>query len=684
LCVLYNGAYLTNTKILPLDSLETALVKINANLVPLTGIAAPAINATYLGQQYLNTVTNQIYYAKSVGSGASDWTLSVNGTPGQVGFFGTTYNVIGDNGLFWDNTNKRLGVGTITPFYKFDLVGDSRLTGSLHVTGTFRDSTNSAGTAGQVLSSTVTGTDWISLPATPGLQAVLNAGNTATQNMSVSGKIYFEAVDESLDNFILYDPINGGNVIRYAADGGVLVLQENYGNVGIGIIPNSAKLDIFNTGISSYPHIKLTENVNYYSWGITNTSDDGDFIITDTEAANATKFHIQKGTGIVTVGGTPINSALLNVRGDGYFAKVGTPNVTIEALTAGNATLTLKSNTTSNGKAYVNASLSTGSLVLQTNTVDRVIVGNTGNVWIGATSSYTSNVAKLEVSGDGYFTKAGDTNITIAAQVAGSAKLTLASQSTGSNRAIINSSLASASLVLQTNSLDRVTIGSTGNTWIGGTTSFTGNTAKLEVTGSIASSTLTDTTYERYIFADTTGRLTYSNTYAIGVERVLIGAGGNPNAIATLEVNLAGGGESNLSLVGNYTGYPLLEGYQGPGVLVFYVADTGDFYGTSYNIYSDRTLKENIVPATSKLDDLMKVNVVNYNLINDKNKSQQVGVIAQEVEEIFPTLISEDKNGIKGVNVSSLIPILIKGMQEQQDIIKNLQTQIDELKNKIQ
>ena len=73
LCILYNGEYLVNTDIEPLDSVETAIIKINNNLVPITGIIAPTNSAVYIGQLYVNTAAPALYYAKSIGSGAADW-----------------------------------------------------------------------------------------------------------------------------------------------------------------------------------------------------------------------------------------------------------------------------------------------------------------------------------------------------------------------------------------------------------------------------------------------------------------------------------------------------------------------------------------------------------------------------------------------------------------------------------
>ncbi len=62
----------------------------------------------------------------------------------------------------------------------------------------------------------------------------------------------------------------------------------------------------------------------------------------------------------------------------------------------------------------------------------------------------------------------------------------------------------------------------------------------------------------------------------------------------------------------------------------------------SYGAISDIKLKENIVDASPKLDKLMQVRVVNYNLIGDDKK--QIGVIAQEIEKVFPGVVEETKD----------------------------------------
>jgi hypothetical protein len=92
----------------------------------------------------------------------------------------------------------------------------------------------------------------------------------------------------------------------------------------------------------------------------------------------------------------------------------------------------------------------------------------------------------------------------------------------------------------------------------------------------------------------------------------------------------------------------------------------------SYGSLSDVKLKENIIDATPKLADLMQVKVRNYNLIGDTTK--QIGVIAQELETVFPSMVDENKDRdedgnllettTKGVKYSVFVPILVKAIQE--------------------
>ena len=56
---------------------------------------------------------------------------------------------------------------------------------------------------------------------------------------------------------------------------------------------------------------------------------------------------------------------------------------------------------------------------------------------------------------------------------------------------------------------------------------------------------------------------------------------------------------------------------------------------------------------------------------------QKIGVLAQEIQEIFPELVSKDNNEMLAVNYQGLVPVLINAMKEQQ-------SEIDELKEMVQ
>jgi hypothetical protein len=101
----------------------------------------------------------------------------------------------------------------------------------------------------------------------------------------------------------------------------------------------------------------------------------------------------------------------------------------------------------------------------------------------------------------------------------------------------------------------------------------------------------------------------------------------------------------------------------------------------SYGAISDAKLKENITDATPKLESLQQVRIVNFNMKGDEQK--QIGVIAQELEQIFPNMVDEtidrDTDGsdlgttTKNVKYSVFVPMLIKAIQE-------LKAEIDALK----
>ncbi|MEO0275406.1 MAG: hypothetical protein ABIM60_01300, partial [candidate division WOR-3 bacterium] len=73
-----------------------------------------------------------------------------SGTATQVAFWTSSTTIGGNNNLWWDNTNARLGIGTSSPAYRLDVVGASRIQGDLYI-NSWPISVTSTPTVGHVL-----------------------------------------------------------------------------------------------------------------------------------------------------------------------------------------------------------------------------------------------------------------------------------------------------------------------------------------------------------------------------------------------------------------------------------------------------------------------------------------------------------------------------------------------------
>ncbi|MCH8904367.1 MAG: tail fiber domain-containing protein, partial [Bacteroidetes bacterium] len=101
----------------------------------------------------------------------------------------------------------------------------------------------------------------------------------------------------------------------------------------------------------------------------------------------------------------------------------------------------------------------------------------------------------------------------------------------------------------------------------------------------------------------------------------------------------------------------------------------GKMKSDGYTETSDRRLKKEIHTLENALDKVMALRGVSYYWRVDEFKDRnldsrlQMGVIAQEIEEILPNVVDTDKEGYKSVQYTQLVPLLIEAMQEQQAII---------------
>src|SRR5210317_1433197 len=99
---------------------------------------------------------------------------------------------------------------------------------------------------------------------------------------------------------------------------------------------------------------------------------------------------------------------------------------------------------------------------------------------------------------------------------------------------------------------------------------------------------------------------------------------------------------------------------------------------------SDRRWKENIKPIDNALNKILKIGGYEFDwkeLSEEERKTQHgneghdIGVIAQEVEEVLPEVVTTRENGFKGVKYDKMVALLIEGMKEQQSQIEELKSE---------
>jgi hypothetical protein len=102
---------------------------------------------------------------------------------------------------------------------------------------------------------------------------------------------------------------------------------------------------------------------------------------------------------------------------------------------------------------------------------------------------------------------------------------------------------------------------------------------------------------------------------------------------------------------------------------------------------SDRRWKHNIVKIENPLEKLSKISgytfTWNQDYYDKQNKElfkqHDVGVIAQEIQEVLPQAVHEKEDGFLGVDYRKVIPLLIEVAKTQQDLIDTLTKRIEDL-----
>lgn len=107
---------------------------------------------------------------------------------------------------------------------------------------------------------------------------------------------------------------------------------------------------------------------------------------------------------------------------------------------------------------------------------------------------------------------------------------------------------------------------------------------------------------------------------------------------------------------------------------------------------SDARLKTNISLLNYGLNELMQLQPVQYNWKTNPDDKKEIGFLAQDIQQIIPEAVEVPANGdALGMKYNQIIPVLVKAVQEQQQLItdqkkmlEEQQLQIDEMKKLLQ
>lgn len=107
--------------------------------------------------------------------------------------------------------------------------------------------------------------------------------------------------------------------------------------------------------------------------------------------------------------------------------------------------------------------------------------------------------------------------------------------------------------------------------------------------------------------------------------------------------------------------------------------------GTLTTSTSDARLKENFRPLVNSLDKVLRLNGMTFSWKESASSERDAGLIAQEVEEVFPEAVFVNPNdGFYGINYSRFPALFVEAFKEQQQIINAQRSEIDNLRQRLE
>ena len=224
-----------------------------------------------------------------------------------------------------------------------------------------------------------------------------------------------------------------------------------------------------------------------------------------------------------------------------------------------------------------------------------------------------------------------------------------------------NASGVSAIGIASTGSTSVVYIPSSGNLGIGTTNA----TSKLTVSGNLLVTGIVTASE----FSGNSSSATYATNAGIATNVI-----GGIASVTSLSVSgVTAVGVLTATRIGIGTTNPTSELYVNGDVFV-----TGIITSTDFNSASDIKLKSNIKKIDNPIDKIIRIDGVTFDW--KTNNKSSMGVIAQNIEEVLPQLVSGEES--KAVNYNGIIGLLIECVKTQQKQIENLSIIVNELPKK--
>ena len=616
--------------------------------------------AGYKGRMFISIDTYAFYRDTGTGwdliGGPGTGTLTGSGVTGQVSFFNGTQTITGNNNLFWDNTNSRLGINTTTPGAPLDIHGTGT---QLQLNGTgannsylvFQNAGASKWRIGNLYNAGVntfeiynSATSSYALTiASATNNVVLQGSLTAVGNIETQSYLY---INNSLGSNQIYLPKSSGDVY------GTIQTEAGGNKFSLG--------NISNIGTLGTPNITWTSGAQV---GINNSSPTYDFDVTGTG----------RFTGILRLGSTLSNGT--------YFYTLPSSTGTLALTSALSSYLPLAGGTLT-GQLYINPTntLTTGLDVASNNTSFRSdnLEGNKRQLLITMGSG-----TLIQFTAKGYGANYG-TDLAFYTATTSGVNASPGIYITGTNNRVgINLGTPLAPLHVAGNAIiGNATTSATLTLYgdNGGGESFLNFNADSNVTKAQIVGTKNGGSGGMLYFSTLVSG-TMTNTMIINeTAKVLINKTSTGGENARMQLNSTGQ-DGILVTQATSSGYCFKAVAVSNGGTYYYMlftantTDTGSISSngttTTYAITSDYRLKQDLKDYNA-LNILSKIKTYDYEWKLDNTR--MYGVLAHELQDIIPYAVvgKKDAEKMQGVDYSKLIPILIKSIQElNEKLIRN-------------